>query len=67
MRRNKQAMPWPAARDGCILNGPLQHKQEARSLIGGLWGTAATWQALCPVGLPARSSPGSLLFFSHMI
>lgn len=38
MRKNKQAMPCPAGRDGCILNGPLQDKQEVRSLIGGLSG-----------------------------
>lgn len=33
--RNKQAVLCPASCDGCILKGPLQHKQVAHSLIGG--------------------------------
>lgn len=32
---NKQAVLCPGSCDGCILNGPLQHKQAARSLIAG--------------------------------
>lgn len=32
---NKQAVLCPGSCDGCILNGPLRHKQAAHSLIAG--------------------------------
>lgn len=35
---NKQAMLCPGSCDGCILNGPLQRKQAAHSLIVDSWG-----------------------------
>lgn len=39
---NKQAMLCPGSCGGCILNGPLQHKQAVRSLIVGPQGTGVT-------------------------